>query len=143
MVDYPGSPKIAGEALARRFLKIQLRERATQAVKLIHQMKNDIDALIIDTEIDLQVPDEMGPRNVHLGEIHFGQSLIRNKPVLLEPDIRRLHLDTRTTEKLQLTQSHDVLSSRGLNAFPSSQFETNASSAGSGGFGKTTFSLTN
>jgi hypothetical protein len=30
MVDYPVSPKIAGEALARRFLKIslQLRERA-------------------------------------------------------------------------------------------------------------------
>src|SRR6516225_1981384 len=136
---------LSAKTLARPSLNIpvQFRERATQTVKLIHQMKNDVDALVIDSEIGFQVLDEMGPRKVHLGEIHFGRGLIGNEPALLEPDIQRLHLETRTTEKLRLAHGHDVLSSRGLNAFPLSHFATNASSSGSGGFGKTTFSLTN
>src|SRR5260370_11319139 len=122
---------------------VQLLERSAQTVELIHQMKDDVDALVVDAEIGFQVPDEMCPRNVDVGEAHSGGSLLWNEPPLLEPEIQRLHLEARTGQELLLVHDHDVLSSRGLNALPLSQFETNASSSGSGGLGKTTFSLTN
>ena len=122
---------------------MQLLKRPAQAVELIDEMENDVDPLVIDSEIAFQIADQMRPSNVHVGENHFGGRLIRNEPSLLEPELQRLHLETRAGQELLLAHDHDVLSSRGLNAFPLSHFETNASSSGSGPLGKTTFSLTN
>src|SRR5258708_7927644 len=122
---------------------VQLVEYPAQAVHLIHQMKDDVDAVVVDAEIGFQVPDEMCPRNVHVGEVRAGGGLLWNEPPLFEPEIQRLHLEARTAQELLPVHDHDVLSSRGLNAFPLSQFEMNASSSGSGGLGKTTLSLTN
>jgi hypothetical protein len=45
---------------------VQLLERSTKAVELIHEMKDDVDALIVDSEIGFQIPDETCPRNVHV-----------------------------------------------------------------------------
>ena len=122
---------------------MQLLKHPAQTVELIDEMENDVDAFVIDSEIAFQIADEMCPRNVRVGEVCASGRLLWNEPPLLEPELQRLHLETRTGQELLLVHDHDVLSSRGLNAFPLSQFETNASSSGSGGLGKTTFSLTN
>ena len=84
---------------------------------------------------------EMGPRNVDVGEVLTGGGLLQDQPSLLELNIQRLCLQARTVQKLLLVHDHDVLPSRGLNALPLSQFETNASSSGSGGLGRTTLKL--
>jgi hypothetical protein len=134
-----------GQSLDRSSLNIlvQLRKRLAQAVELIHQMKDDIDAFVVDSEIVFQILDETRPRNVHVGEGRSGGSLLWDEPALLQPELERLHLQARTSQELLLVHDHGVLSSRGSNALPFSQFETNASSSGSGDLGKTTFSLTN
>src|SRR5260370_8838754 len=49
---------------------VQLLERPAQTVELIHQMKDDVDALAVDPEIAFQGPDEIRPRNVDLGQAH-------------------------------------------------------------------------
>jgi hypothetical protein len=121
---------------------VQLLERAAQAVDLIHEMKDDIDALVVDPEIVFEIPDEPRPRNVHVGEGHSGRGPIWNQPLLLDPEIQYLHLQTRASQELLPVHAHDVMSSRGLNIFPFSHVEMNASSSGSDVFGKTTFSLT-
>src|SRR5271167_3532402 len=105
-------------------------------------MENDIDPLVVDPEVAFQIADQMRASNVDVGENHFGGRLIRNQPSLLQPELQRLHLETRAGQELLLVHDHDVPSSRGLNAFLS-HLETNASSSGSGPLGKTTFSLTN
>ena len=122
---------------------MQLLKCSAQAVELIDEMENDVDALVIDSEIAFQIADQMCPSHVRFGEGHFGGRLIWNEPPLVKPELQRLHLETRMGQELLLVHDHDVPSSRGLNAFPLSHFETNASSSGSGPLGKTTFSLTN
>lgn len=97
---------------------MQLLERSAQAVELIHQMKDDVDTLVVDSEIGFQVPDEMCPHNVHVGEVHSGESLLWNEPSLLKPEFQRLRLEARKSQELLLVHDHDVLSSRGLNASP-------------------------
>src|SRR5215467_7712288 len=72
---------------------VQLCKRSAQPVELIHQMKDDIDAFVVDSEIALQVLDETCPRNVHVGEGHSGGSLLWNEPALLEPELQRPHLE--------------------------------------------------
>src|SRR4051812_38722362 len=104
-------------------------------------MKDDVDALVVDTEIRFQITNETSPCNVHVRELHSGGGVIWNEPSLLKPEIECLRLDTRMSKELLLVHDHDVLSSRGLKALPLSQFETNASSSGSGVLGKTTFNL--
>src|SRR5215475_11763589 len=106
-------------------------------------MKDDVDALIVDAEIGFQISDEACACNVHIREIRAGGRLIWNQPALVEPMFQRLNLKACTRQELLLVHDHDARSSRGLNVFPLSQFETNSSSSGSGDFGKTTFSLTN
>src|ERR1700747_3183684 len=111
------------------------------AVELINEMENDIDTFIVDAEIALEIADQMGPGDVGIGELHLGGRLVGNEPLMLEPDLQRLHLEADTGQELLLVHDHDVPSSRGLNAFLS-HLETNSSSSGSGPLGKTTFSFT-
>src|SRR5262245_51404370 len=122
---------------------MQLREHTAQAMELIYEMKDDIDTLIIDPKIGFQILDETRTRNVKVGEVHSGGGFLWNEPLLLEPEVQRLHLEARTSQEFLLVHDPDIPSSRGLNALPLSQFETNVSSSGSGGLGKTTLSLTN
>src|ERR1700753_2057532 len=133
----PGYLRLPG-----RKLFVQLLERPAQAVELIHEVKDDVDPLIIDAEIRFQIPDEASPRDIQIREVHFGGGLIRNQPALFGPKLECLRLDARVSEEFLLVHDHDVLPSRGLNALPLSQPATNASSSGSGDLGKTTLSLT-
>src|ERR1700722_11437246 len=132
-------------AQSAKFLEIlvQLVECATQAVELVHKMKNDVDALVVDSETSFQIRDQARPREIHIREIHSAERLIRNEPPLLKPEVQRLPLEACTGQELLLVHDHDALSSRGSNVFPVPQFATKASSSGSGVFGKTTFNLTN
>ena len=50
--------------------------RATQAVELVHKMKDDVDALVVDSETNFQIPDQMRPREIHIREIHSAECLI-------------------------------------------------------------------
>jgi hypothetical protein len=120
---------------------MQLLKRAAQAMELIDKMENDVDTLVIDSEVAFQITDQMCPSHIRIGEHHFGGRLIWNEPPLFNPELQRLYLQTRTGQELPLV--HDMPSSRGLDTFPLSHFETNASSSGSGPLGKTTFNLTN
>src|SRR5262245_52027669 len=123
--------------------RLQLLEGLAQAMQLIHEMENDVDAFVIDTEIAFQIADEVRPGHVPVGEAHFRGGFVWNNPPLLQPELQHLHLKAGTRQELLLVHDHDVLSSRGLNALPLSQVETNASSSESGNLGNTTFSLTN
>src|SRR5262249_50546013 len=112
-------------------------------MELIEEMKDDVHAFIVDAEIGLQIPDQPCPCNVHVREVRSDARLIWNEPALLKPVFQRLRLEACICQKLLLVHDHDALSSRGLNVFPLSQLETNASSSGSGDLGRTTLSLTN
>ncbi|GCC46330.1 hypothetical protein chiPu_0030471, partial [Chiloscyllium punctatum] len=108
-------------------------------MQLIDQMQDDVDALVVDAEIALEVPDQMRARHIGVGEADVVSGLLRNQPLLLDPEFQGLHLETRIDEELLLV--HGAPSSRGLKPLRS-QFDTNASSAGSGPLGRTTLSLT-
>src|SRR5271156_5262092 len=111
-------------------------------MKLIDEMENNVDALVVDSEIAFQVLDQTRSSNVGIGKARFDIDLSRNEPLLLDPEFQRRCLDARRGQKFLLAHDHDRLPSRGLNSLPLVQLDTNASSSGSGDFGKTTFSFT-
>ena len=41
---------------------MQLFECATQAVELVHKMKDDVDAFVVDSETSFQIPDQTRSR---------------------------------------------------------------------------------
>src|SRR6202021_780658 len=96
---------------------------STQTVELIDEMENDVDALVVDSEVAFQITDQARPGHVRIGEHHFVGRLIWNEPPLVEPELQRLHLEARIGQELLLVHDHDVPSSRGLNAFPLSPWE--------------------
>src|ERR1700684_2601237 len=98
-------------------------------MKLIDQMENDVDALIVDSEIAFQIPDQTRAGNVGIGKARFGVGLSRNEPLLFDPELQRLGLNARRGQKFLLVHDHDGLPSRGSNALPLVQFDTNASSS--------------
>src|ERR1700730_13472643 len=104
-------------------------------------MKDDIYAFIVDPKSRLEVLNEAPAGNVDVGEVHFGGDPPGNEPLLLDPEIQGLHLDVQARQKI--LPVHGAISSRGFHTLPASQFATNCSSWGSGGFGRTTFNLTN
>src|SRR5580704_19492322 len=110
-------------------------------MKLIDEMENNVDALIVDSEVAFQIPDQTRSSNVGIGKCRFGVGSSRNEPLLLDPEFQRPCLDARRGQKFLLAHDHDGFPSRGLNSLPLVQFDTNASSSGSGDFGKTTLSF--
>ena len=74
---------------------MQLVECATQAVELVHKMKDDVDALVVDSETRFQISDQTRPREIHIREIH-SERLIRNESPLLKPEVQRLPLEACT-----------------------------------------------
>ena len=81
---------------------MQLREHMAQAMKLVDEMKNDVDAFVVDAEPGFQLLDEPRTRDVHVGEPRPDGSLLGNEPSLLEPEFQRLHLEARTSQEFLL-----------------------------------------
>ena len=61
-------------------------------MNLVHQVKDHIDTLVIDSEIGFQVLDEMRAGNVPVRIGFTRGALLRDDPLLLEPEFQRLHL---------------------------------------------------
>src|ERR1700679_3522912 len=72
-------------------IPVQLLKRSAEAVELIDEMENDIDALVVDSEVAFQIADQMCPSHVRIGERHFGGRLIWNEPLLVKPELQRLY----------------------------------------------------
>jgi hypothetical protein len=52
-----------------------LVERPTPAVELVHEMMDDVDALVVDSETSFQIQDQTRPREIHIREIHSAERL--------------------------------------------------------------------
>ena len=53
-------------ALSVLEVSLQVLEGRPQAVELIHEMQDHVDALVIDAEIRFQIADEAGSRDIHV-----------------------------------------------------------------------------
>src|SRR5262245_30314418 len=114
----------------------------SQAMYLIDQIQNDADSFVIDTQIVLQVPNQLSACDVGIRKRHFTGRLARNEPLLFDPRLERLTLELSADQEFLLTDYHDFISRRGSYAFPPCQPAVKASSSGSGCSGNTTFKLT-
>jgi hypothetical protein len=80
---------------------------------LVDKIENDADAFVIDTQIALQVPNQLGARNVGIRKRQLTRGLTRNEPLLLDPRLERLALELRADQKFLFTDHHGFISRRG------------------------------
>jgi len=78
-------------------------------MKLIDEMENNVDALVVDSEIAFQVLDQTRSSNVGIGKARFDIDLSRNEPLLLDPEFQRRCVDARRGQKFLLAHDHDRL----------------------------------
>ena len=62
---------------------------------LVDKIENDGDAFVIDAQIALEVPNQLGACNVGIRKRQLTGGLTRNEPLLLDPRLERLTLELR------------------------------------------------
>ena len=62
---------------------------------LVDKIENDADAFVIDAQIVLQVPNQLGACDVSIRKRQLTRGLARNEPLLLDPRLERLTLELR------------------------------------------------
>jgi hypothetical protein len=68
------------------------RQHPSHAVDLVDKIENNADAFVIDAQIALQVPDQLGACNVRIRKRQLTRGLAWNEPLLLDPCLERLTL---------------------------------------------------
>src|SRR3954447_967223 len=111
-------------------------------MNLIHQVKDDIDGFVVHLKCALEVYNEACACDFPVRKTRSGRGRLGKKPLLFEPKFDSLGVNPRRLQKFLLAHGHGETPSRGLNALPLAQFETNASSSGSGALGSIIFNLT-
>src|ERR1700735_428025 len=69
------------------FHRLNIPDQATQPVQLIEQMQNDRNALVVDAEIRLEIPDQPRPRQVGFRKVKCLLAGSRSQPLRLNPGI--------------------------------------------------------
>jgi hypothetical protein len=60
--------------------------------KLIHEMQDHSNPLVIGAEVVFQLLNEMDTGDIDLGEPHAGRRRSRNEPPLFDPELQRFNL---------------------------------------------------
>src|SRR5215472_18165428 len=110
---------------------------------LVNKTENDADAFVIDAQIVLEVPDQLGACDVGIRKRQLVRGLAGNEPLLSNPHLERFTLEMRADQKFLLTDHHGFISRRGSWAFPPSHLVAKASSSGSDCSGNIIFNRTN
>jgi len=52
-----------------RFDRVNISHQGAQPVELVEEMQDDRDAFVVDAEIQFEIPDQPGPREIGIGEL--------------------------------------------------------------------------
>jgi len=72
----------------------------SQAMHLIDKIQNDADAFVVDTQIVLQVPNQLSACDVGIRKRHFTGRPARNEPLLFDPRLERLTLELSADQEI-------------------------------------------
>ena len=84
-----GDPRELSATLTER------EDRLTALTRAICVVEHDRDALVVDAEILAQIANELGAREVDVGEHELGLGLRRNEPACGDPGLHRIALHMR------------------------------------------------
>src|SRR3981189_3679974 len=68
--------------------RVNIPQQATQPVQLIQQVQNDRNALVVHTEIHLEIPDQPHPREVGVRKVKRLRETVMSFHLLLYPGIQ-------------------------------------------------------
>ncbi len=123
------------------FGRVDISQQGTQPVELVEEMQNNRYPFIVDAKIQLEIPDQPGPREIGFRELRSDAAGERYQPFLINPDVQCRGVKMRSGNEFLDFHGHTPIDCRGLSA-TGCHCVTNFSSSESGFCGRTSFSVT-
>src|ERR1700704_583866 len=124
-----------------RFYRVDIPYQGTQPVELVEEMQDDRNAFVVDAKVQLEIPDQPGPREIGIGELKSAAAGARYQPFLINPDVQGRGIKMRSADEFLGLHGHTPIDCRGLSA-TGCHCARNFSNSGSGFCGSTSFSVT-